>query len=139
MADPFTVAVLGGKILGGIFKSKASKRRRRAARLRQQIGRIKNVQAKRKFLNEFLSAQGVSLARGALTGADLGSSAVQGQLASQRTQATTGLVEFAEMDRLNELANRNTNKANKLAGIASFASTVPQSLVDLGQELEIIS
>ena len=111
-------------IAGAIFGSKAKKAKRRAAAARKSIDKIQQFQAKRKYMNDFFGAQSVALARGALTGADLGSSAVQGQLASQRTQATTGMVELAEQERLGEVAGYYDAKAGKYAGFASVAGGI---------------
>jgi hypothetical protein len=120
------VPVIGGLtgIAGAIFGSKAKKAKRRAAAARKNIDKIQQFQAKRKFMNDFQSAQAAVLAQGALTGADLGSSAVMGQLASQKTQATTGMVELAEQERLGEVAGRYDAKAGKYEGYASVAGTI---------------
>jgi len=61
-----------------------------------------------------------------LTGADLGSSAVQGQLASQRTQAQAGAVELRNQEKLGEIAGRYDSKASKYEGYASVAGTIGQ-------------
>lgn len=107
----------------GIFKSQASRRKRRADRMRQEIKRIQNFQARRQFMNQFLTAQGNTLAAGAVSGAGLGSSGVQGQLASQGTQARVGMRETDRMDELDTGANRADVKASRLSSYGSLLGT----------------
>lgn len=113
-------------IAGAIFGSKKRKNQRRAAAARNDITKIQRFQEKRRYMNNFFAAQSAVLAQGALTGADLGSSAVQGQLASQRTQATTGMVELNAMQEREAVAQRYDAKAGKYAGYGAIAGAVGQ-------------
>ena len=131
MALPVLAATLFAG--GSIFKSQAGRRKRRAARMRQEVRRIQNYQAKRQFMNKFLTAQGNTLAAGAVSGAGLGSSGVQGQLASQGTQARVGMQEGVRMDELDAGANRTEARASRMAGFGSVladASTI--AMMDFG-------
>jgi hypothetical protein len=110
----------GGQILGGLLKAKGDRDRRRAARARNEIRRIQNMQARRTFINNFLTAQGQALASGATSGIDVMSSGTQGMMASQRTQATTGLVEQNEMSRLGELSNEREQSAARYGAVAEL-------------------
>ena len=118
MTAPVFAAALN--IGSSLLSSQASRRRRRAARMRQQITKIRNFQQTRAFMNKFYQAQGQAMATGAVSGAGLGSSAVQGQLASQATQARVGMREFGEMGELEAGAARADVKASRMAGFGSF-------------------
>lgn len=134
MADPITLAVVGGKVLGSILGFGARRKKRKAARARRQINKIKNFQSKRQFINEFLTAQSTTLARGAVSGADLGSSGVQGELASQATQVRTGVGEQNIQESLGAVAARNEAKASRLQGAASFIGSASSAIATLGSE-----
>jgi hypothetical protein len=118
----------GASILGGVLKLSAGKKRRKAARARRTIAKIQNFQAKRKFINDFITAQGTALAEGAASGADLGSSGVQGTLASQRTQATTGLFEQDRQSALSAYAGKKEDQASTLQGVASFVTNTASAI-----------
>ena len=127
--------ILGGaKLLSGALSIGAGRKRKKAARARKTINKIKNFQSKRKFINDFLTAQSTSLAQGAVSGADLGSSGVQGNIASQRTQATTGLIEADEQQRLGDVAASNEAKASKLQGAASFIGSAASAFDTIRSE-----
>ena len=130
-------AIAGGVLgaIGGVFGRKKRKQQQLAAAARRKANQIRNFQQRRAFINNFLTAQGTTLATGALSGADLGSSGVQGELASQRTQATTGLLEANEMDRLDRLSGSLEAKASRNAGIASMIGTVGGAAATIGSEM----
>jgi hypothetical protein len=127
------IAGAASLISGGLNIS-ASRKRRKAARARRTINKIKNFQSKRKFINDFITAQSTVLARGAISGADLSSSGVQGELASQRTQATTGLIEQREQEKFGDIAASNERKASRLSGAASFIGSAASAIQTIGSE-----
>ena len=116
------MSVLAATLFAGssILSSQSARRKRRAARMRQQITKIRNFQQSRAFMNKFYQAQGQAMAAGAVSGAGLGSSGVQGQLASQATQARVGMQEFGEMGDLEASANQTYAKASRMAGYGSL-------------------
>ena len=111
-------------IAGAIFGSKKRKAAARAAAARNDITKIQKMQAKRAFFNKFHAAQADALTAGVNTGADLGSSGVQGQLASQATQARVGVAELNRMEGLDAIAGRYDAKAAKYAGYGAIAGAV---------------
>lgn len=113
-------------IAGAIFGSKKRKAQRRAAQARNDITKIQKMQAKRQYFNRFYAAQADALTAGVNTGADLGSSGVQGQLASQATQARVGVAELNRMEGLDAIAGRYDAKAAKYAGYGAIAGAVGQ-------------
>ena len=119
-----TALKVGGSVVSAIFGAKASSKRRKAARARKEITKITNFQQRRKFINDFITAQGQVLARGATSGIDIASSSTQGQLASQRTQATTGLIEQDRQRVLGEQAASLDQKANRLSATGALAGTL---------------
>lgn len=126
MPLPALVPVISGvaSVTKALFGRKASKEKKRAAAARNKIRKIQQFQEKRKFINDFLTAQSTALAQGALSGAGLGSSGVQGQLASQRTQATAGLDELATQSELGQVANIHEGRASKATDAAALAGVV---------------
>lgn len=114
-------AVIGG-VIGGITGFLGGRKKREARRARAKLAKLQNFQARRAFLNNFFEAQSSALAQGALTGADLGSSGVQGELASLRTQATTGLIEQSEGIRLSAVAAKADRQAATIAGVGALAA-----------------
>lgn len=117
----------GAALVSGALGIGAGRKRRKARKARRKIAKIKNFQSKRTFINQFLTAQSTALAQAAVSGADLGSSGVQGELASQQTQATTGLIETDRMGELEAFAGKQEDKASRLAGAASFLSSTVQA------------
>ena len=128
--------VLKTSATGGIFGSvlahrEASKYARRAAWDKRQIQKIQRFQQGRAFMNRFHAAQGAVLAGGAVSGAGLGSSGVQGQLASQATQARVGMKEFGRMSELDDRrflseveAQKEADRGALLGGIGDAAMKV---------------
>jgi hypothetical protein len=119
----FGLIAAGATLISGGLGIAAGKKKRKARRARRQISKIKNFQAKRQFINSFITAQSNTLAAGAVSGADLSSSGVQGQLASQETQARVGIIETNRMEQLEAQAGRAEDKASRLAGAASFLNS----------------
>jgi hypothetical protein len=124
---PFFVAaaVLGGISLG--FGASAASKKRKAARARQQIGKISRVQQRRSFLNKFRTAQAQALVAGQASGAGLESSALRGQQASNVTQRGVALGENIEQERLLVRAESKEEDAAKL-GFASDVFATGSSL-----------
>ena len=121
------VASTGLSISQGRKSSKAQKRANEAQR---KINRLKNRQAKRAFLRNFRQSQAVALVQGIASGVGLESSIVQGTLASQGSQARTGLREFQTFNRLGAEFTSAQNAASSAAfksqvfgQVASFASS----------------
>lgn len=115
------------KVAGFLGKDKAKDRAQQAARLRRKTQQMANFQQSRAYMNKFLAAQGDALSAGALTGAGLGSSGVQGQLASQRTQFTTGMVEQEQKIDLDQRAYELEASSATAAGQAGFSGQVAKS------------
>jgi len=132
MAIQFAAAaVLTGLSL--FAKGSAARRRRQAGRLQREIRLISRVQQRRQFVNRFRQAQAEALSGGVATGAGLGSSAVQGILASQATQFGVATGEFEEQVRLEARAGQRLASAQRFeagAGVlqagASFALAFPK-------------
>ena len=123
--DPVLLGLaVGSKLLGGLFGLKSGKEKRKAARTRRRIGEIQNFQAYRNYMNKFLSSQGAALAQAGMSGAGLGSSGVQGTLASMGTQARVGTAEFQRLGELGAYAGRREDKAGTFAGYSSLAAGV---------------
>jgi|10_taG_2_1085330.scaffolds.fasta_scaffold163789_1 hypothetical protein len=116
-----------GKVAGYLGKDKAKDKARQAARLRRKTQQMANFQQSRAYMNKFLAAQGDALSAGALTGAGLGSSGVQGQLTSQRTQFTTGMVEQEQKIDLDQRAYGLEASSATSAGQAGFSGQVAKS------------
>jgi hypothetical protein len=110
----------------------ARKKRKRAARLQQQIQAISSRQRRRAFIRRFREAQAAALVSGVASGAGLESSAVAGTIASQRTQRGVAEGEFIDQSRLSAAAGSSLQRAGNLefaAGAfdvgASFALNKP--------------
>ena len=116
--DPLLIGLgleIGSKVLGGILGNKARNKERRARQARAEIEKLRNYQARRDFLRKFTQAQAVSVIRGAAQGVDVTSSLIQGELASQETQARVGTLEQNKMGTLADTANANLDKAGRYA------------------------
>ena len=81
-------------------QSDASKEANLAGQSRQKATEIKNFQQKVGFINQFMSAEADFLSAGVQSGAGLGSSGVQGTMASARSQAAGRIGEYDELSRL---------------------------------------
>ena len=81
-------------------QSDASKEANLAGQSRQKATEIKNFQQKVGFINQFMSAEADFLSAGVQSGAGLGSSGVQGTMASARSQAAARIGEFDELGKL---------------------------------------
>ena len=125
------VLKVGGAIASSLFGASASSKRRKAERARREIARINTFQQRRKFINDFLTVQGQTLAAASTSGIDISSSGTQGQMASLRTQATTGLIEQNRQDALGESAFRNDQKANRLVSAGNLAGTLLSGIGDI--------
>lgn len=124
--DPATIGLvtsIGSKVLGGLFGNSARKARRRAARARAEIERLRNFQARREFLQKFREAQAASIVRGAAQGVSVESSLIQGELSSQETQARVGTMEQDRMNTLANVANANLEKAGRYNFASDLFST----------------
>jgi hypothetical protein len=97
-----TSAVIAGASLAKSIHDgrKAKKAGRKANEAQRAQNRLKNKQAKRAYLRQFRQRQAAAIAGAVAANVGLESSAFQGQLSSVRTQAATGVREFAEADRL---------------------------------------
>ena len=84
----FGAILAGVTSLIGIKQGRdAAKSQSAAAMARQQISDLQNFQQRVSFLNQFMSAEADFLSAGVQSGAGLGSSGVQGTMASSRAQA----------------------------------------------------
>jgi len=97
-----TSAVIAGASLAKSVHDgrKAKKAARRANEAQRKQNRLKNRQAKRQYLRAFRQQQAAAIAGAVAANVGLESSAFAGQLASVRSQAGTGVREFAEADKL---------------------------------------
>jgi len=136
------IAAVGSLVSGS--KTRTAQNRARAAQ--QQSNRIKNFQAKRQFLRNVALAQAEAIANPIARGADISSSFAQATLSSQGAQARTASRDFAEQDRLGELASSQLNRAaratmqgNIFSTVGSFAtSDVGGSFLDdLGKKIGV--
>ena len=110
-----------GSLVAG---NKARKAQNAARRAQQQSNRIKNFQAKRQFLRNVAFAQAEAIANPIARGADISSSFAQATISSQGAQARTASRDFAEQDRLGELASTNLNRAARATMQGNIFSTV---------------
>lgn len=121
-------AAQGIKAIAGLG---AAKKRKRAAKLQQQITAISNKQRRRAFLQRFRQAQADALSASVASGAGLESSAVRGTLASQRTQRNVAEGEFVDQARLGAAAASSLSKAadfDLVGGLAGTAGTLALSI-----------
>lgn len=124
------LAVSAVGTVGSIIQAKKGRKKGVAANEAQKkLNRKKNAQAKRAFLRQFQQAQAASLVAGIASGVGLESSIVQGQLASQATQAATAIKEFKEFDvlgaqvgDLRQAAASAASRSQTFGQVASFAS-----------------
>ena len=97
----FGAILAGVTSLIGIKQGRdAAKSQSAAAMARQQISDLQNFQQRVSFLNQFMSAEADFLSAGVQSGAGLGSSGVQGTMASARSQAAARIGEFDELGKL---------------------------------------
>jgi len=104
------------------FAARKAQNKARAAQ--QQSNRIKNFQAKRQFLRNVAFAQAEAIANPIARGADISSSFAQATISSQGAQARTASRDFAEQDRLGELASSQLNKAARASMASDIFSTI---------------
>jgi len=130
MAEPvstaFAVASVVSSIGSAITGGAASRRRRRAARLRARITRMQNAQSRRDLIRDFRMQRAQTMAAAAPAGIDIGSSFIQGQagsLAAQTEAAETSLNTFS---RLNQQAVRQELKASRLEGWGNTMGAIGQ-------------
>ena len=106
-----SLIVQGGMAAASLFSgSKKRKAQNKARRQQQQINRIKNFQAWRGFMDNFLQAQAVSQAQALMSGAQ-DSSYAMATSSSQATQARRATTEMRQMAALGESASANLNRA----------------------------
>ena len=106
-------AVSVASSLVGARKAKKARRARAKADLYQKKqNRLKQFQATRQFMRQFRQAQAAQYASSLAMGVDIESSAIQGTLASQGTQAHTAIAEL----------NQTTDWANTQAKYLGQAS-----------------
>lgn len=133
MADPVTIAVVGTKAIGAIAgfskRKKAKRALARAKRIQTVNKQLAFAQQRRQFIKAARSARAQALIEGIASGADLASSAVQGNLASLRTQEQVALTEFSsqearnrQIEALGAQAGQQLAGAQQIEGITSFAS-----------------
>lgn len=113
----FISAVLAGvSLVSGVLGKKKEKK---AGRIRQQAQRLQNERARLLSMRQFRQTRANILAGGVASGAELGSSGIQGVLGSTTTQQK-GALEFAQQQSdLGEAVASNLEKASKFATLSS--------------------
>ena len=129
MVGVVTAAVVIGTAVSIDQSKKASKAQKKANTAQRSINQLQNKQNKRQFLRAFRQAQAQALQNAVTAGVGLESSAFQGTVASQATQAEVAVKEFKEADRLGAVQTSALNqaasaqfKAQVGSSVASFAS-----------------
>jgi predicted DsbA family dithiol-disulfide isomerase len=119
-----------GAVAGAKQAKKATKAGKRANEAQRKANQLKNKQAKRQFLRNFRQAQASTIISSVMAGVGLESSAFQGTLASEKSQARLAVREFAEADKLGAEFTQAQNQQASAAGraqtfgaISSFASS----------------
>ena len=114
MADPFLIAAVGFKLGSAIFAKKASKKRKKSRKLLADIQRIRNRQAKIRFLKSFREAQANALISGVASGA-LRGSGTRGTVSSQQSQVGFGLFEQEQQALLADRSGKALDQADNRA------------------------
>ena len=103
---------------------KATRAQKKANESQRKINRLKNLQARRAFLRQYRQAQANVLSGAIAAGVGLESSAFQGTLQSERSQARTALGEFKQMDQLGGEMTKFMNQQSSAAGRAQTFGAV---------------
>ncbi len=119
MAVGVAIAVASELFKFGLGRSARRKRRRARVKL-ARITQVKNLQARRQFLQNFARAQAEQLLAGQREGG-LESSLFQGQEAALRTRGEVFLKENREVAQLGGQAQRAIASAERLQGFADLA------------------
>ena len=119
-------AILAGVTsLVGIKQGRdAAKSQSAAAKARQQISDLQNFQQRVGFLNQFMSTEADFFSAGVQSGAGLGSSGVQGTMASARSQAAGRIGEYDELSRLGGEYSTHLGDAARRTQYANAALTM---------------
>ncbi len=104
------IAAVGSVILG----NKARKADKNASKDRARINQITNTQRRRQLVKDFRRARATALTQGVGQGGEVGSSGIQGVRTSLRSQAGTALFENFVQERLDQSAQENQFKADRL-------------------------
>jgi len=128
---PLGLFIAAASAVGSLVSGKKAKKAQKKANAAQRkINRLKNEQAKRAFLRKFRQQQAAALVSGVAAGVGIESSTVQGELSSGRSQRTTAVGEFGELDALGgaqEAAQNQAASANfqgsVFGAVGAFASS----------------
>ena len=115
--------------------SKSSKASAAANEAQRKTNRLRNKQAKREFLRGLRQAQAATVMGSVAAGVGLESSAFQGTLGSQRSQAQTALSEFDQADKLGAEFSAAQTRASKYsfqAGVYSQVGSFASQFVSFG-------
>jgi len=121
---------VGSSLVGAGKAKKARKARQKADLYQKKQNKLRQFQATRQFMRQFRQAQAAQYSNALAMGIDLESSVIQGNLASQSSQARTALGELAEMNIYADTQAKYLGQASKydyqsqLAGvIGNFAGS----------------
>lgn len=121
-ANPYVA--IGSAILGGVGAARKSRAMKLAKVWEGRIQRLKNRQALSAFARDFATAQQTNLAAGVGMGADITSSAVQGQIASTTSSFRRGITDTQEIDYMSGKMNRQLRKAGRGEQLVATAGAV---------------
>lgn len=119
-----TAIKIGTAIFGFGRRKKARKNRAIAAKAQSDIARIANRQARRQFIQNFRQAQASAVVSGVASGASLESSAVQGTLGSNTSQAQSAVRDNDRQQTLSKVAGDNLAKASRREFQAGVFDTI---------------
>jgi len=122
------LVVAGFKAGAGIIKSRAGSKARKKLREARKYQRVNAqllaAQRRRSFIRRARAIQADALLQGSVTGADFGSSALQGNLASLATQEATSLGEFKDTELRNRKIGILTDSAQNTLARGQQAANV---------------
>lgn len=130
MAAITSAIALGVSAVGAVSSysaaKKATKQGKKANEAQRKANQLKNKQAKRQFLRNFRQAQAATVISSVMAGVGLESSAFQGTLASEQSQARLAVKEFKQADQLGSEFMVAQNKAASAAGRAQTFGQISQ-------------
>ncbi len=140
-AVPVALIVAGavkvvGETAAAIKNLSAHKDFRSARRIKGINTTVKALQARRSFVRAARQAQAQAAVRGAGSGASLESSAVQGNIASLRTQEQLGVFEQQESTmrtlKVEQLEEKGKRKQARAAGISAITGGAADAIAAFG-------
>jgi len=130
MAAITSAIALGVSAVGAVSShraaKKATKQGKKANEAQRKANQLKNKQAKRQFLRNFRQAQAATVISSVAAGVGLDSSAFQGTLSSEKSQARLAVNEFAQADKLGTDFMTAQNKAASASGRAQTFGQISQ-------------